>query len=191
MPIILCVHRCLQLLTAIQYIMITICFILLIAFTVHICFYTFTLHAFRVETESPLLSNTTILAYFLTSGTPCKKKAIITWVMFCLSFSCCLILFKSSNDKTDYAELLFPQRQPKPNASFPQNKSPQLNRRHPVMQEEIIPPALPYRPNDLLDSTVPSPNSQPNRLYPCLKEEFSDITSPPPTMVIMTRLFLK
>ncbi|GAA6221554.1 hematopoietic SH2 domain-containing protein [Lates japonicus] len=91
---------------------------------------------------------------------------------------------QSSNDKTDYAELLFPQRQPKPNVSFPQNKSPQLNRSHPVMQEEIIPPALPYRPNDLLDSAVLSPNSQPNRLYPCLKEEFSNITSPPLTMPV-------
>ncbi|XP_022615289.1 hematopoietic SH2 domain-containing protein homolog isoform X1 [Seriola dumerili] len=87
---------------------------------------------------------------------------------------------QSSNDKTDYAELLFPQRHPKPNASLPQNNFLQLNRSHPESQEESTPPALPYRPTNLINSTVQFPSSQPNRLYPSLNEEFPHVASPLP-----------
>ncbi|KAM4629031.1 hematopoietic SH2 domain-containing protein homolog [Polymixia lowei] len=82
-----------------------------------------------------------------------------------------------STDKTDYAELLFTQRQP-----MNSNTSPNKN----------ILPALPYRPTTLRDSAVPSPivtktpavfNSQPNRLYPSLDDELSHFSSNNPAML--------
>ncbi|XP_040897200.1 hematopoietic SH2 domain-containing protein homolog [Toxotes jaculatrix] len=95
---------------------------------------------------------------------------------------------QSSNDKTDYAELLFPQRPPKPNASLIHHDTVELSRTPPVSQEEIIPPALPYRPYNLSTSAVLSPSSQPDRLYPCLEEEFPQPASTlPPTPVPFTR----
>lgn len=111
-------------------------------------------------------------------------ETITEWIMFCLLFS---LLCKSSNDRTDYAELLFPQRHPKPNASLPQNNSQQLNRSLPESQEDGIPPALPYRPTNLHNSPAQFPSSQPNRLYPNLKEEYPQKVSPlPATKVILT-----
>uniref|UniRef100_UPI0037E709C0 hematopoietic SH2 domain-containing protein homolog n=1 Tax=Semicossyphus pulcher TaxID=241346 RepID=UPI0037E709C0 len=90
---------------------------------------------------------------------------------------------QSSNDKTDYAELLFPQKHPNPNTSLPPkislhpNSSPQISRGG-------VPPALPYRPNNL---KPPAALFQ-GRLYPCLEEEFPHVTSPfPDTPVPMAR----
>ncbi|XP_026160810.1 hematopoietic SH2 domain-containing protein homolog isoform X2 [Mastacembelus armatus] len=79
-----------------------------------------------------------------------------------------------SNDKADYAELLFPQRHQSPNTSLLPNNSMQTTKRNTVLLEDI-PPALPYRPNNLT-------NSQPNRLYPSLDDNFPHCNSPlPPT----------
>ncbi|XP_047442325.1 hematopoietic SH2 domain-containing protein homolog [Mugil cephalus] len=92
-----------------------------------------------------------------------------------------------SNDKCDYAELLHP---PRPSGS---NKTSQPdNSQLPSSNEDIsqgnIPPALPFRPDNLMDSTVLTPNCQPNRLYPNLREEFQCINSPvPATPVPMIR----
>ncbi|KAM4548190.1 hematopoietic SH2 domain-containing protein homolog isoform 2-T2 [Odontesthes bonariensis] len=91
---------------------------------------------------------------------------------------------QSSNDRTDYAELLFPQKHPTSNSSSLQNYSPLPSTSHQVSQDDVR-PALPYRPNNLMNSTVQSPNSQPNRLYPCLEDH---IASPlPATPVPKTR----
>ncbi|XP_072245691.1 hematopoietic SH2 domain-containing protein homolog isoform X2 [Leuresthes tenuis] len=91
---------------------------------------------------------------------------------------------QSSNDRTDYAELLFPWKHPTSNSSSQQNYSPLPSTSHKVSQDDVR-PALPYRPNNWMNSTAPSPNSQPNRLYPCLEDH---ITSPlPATPVPKTR----
>lgn len=45
----------------------------------------------------------------------------------------------------------------------------QPKKSEPVPQQET-PSALPDRPNNLMDSAVPSPNIQPARLYPSLDE---------------------
>lgn len=82
---------------------------------------------------------------------------------------------QTSNDHTDYAELLFPQRHQNHNTSWPPNNVSLPNVNHPVSQENI-PPALPYRPNNLRNSAVPSPN----RLYPDLEEECPHDNSPLP-----------
>ncbi|XP_044056275.1 hematopoietic SH2 domain-containing protein homolog isoform X3 [Siniperca chuatsi] len=87
------------------------------------------------------------------------------------------------NDKTDYAELLFPQRHPNPNTSLLPNNSLHASVSHPISQEDI-PPALPHRPNDLRNSAILSPN----RLYPSLEEEFPHLISPLKAMPVpMTR----
>ncbi|XP_070764955.1 hematopoietic SH2 domain-containing protein homolog [Enoplosus armatus] len=90
---------------------------------------------------------------------------------------------QTSNDKTDYAELLFPQRHPNPNTSLLPNIFLHPSVSHPISPEDV-PPALPYRPNIMRNSAVLSPN----RLYPSLEEEFTHVTSPyPATPVPMTR----
>ncbi|KAK2835565.1 hypothetical protein Q5P01_016049 [Channa striata] len=94
---------------------------------------------------------------------------------------------QSSNDKTDYAELLFPKRVPNSNASSPQNNPLQPVKSRPISQEDV-PPALPYRPTNLLISTTLPASSRPNRLYPNLEDEISHVTSPhPATPVPMSR----
>lgn len=82
---------------------------------------------------------------------------------------------QTSNDQTDYAELLFPQRHQSYNTNLPPNSLLLPSMNHPVSQEEI-PPALPYRPNNLGNSAVRSPN----RLYPNLEEECPHDNSPLP-----------
>ncbi|KAM9357535.1 hematopoietic SH2 domain-containing protein homolog [Symphorus nematophorus] len=92
---------------------------------------------------------------------------------------------QSSDDKTDYAELLFPQRHH--NTSLLPNNSLLPSLSQPISPEDI-PPALPYRPNNLRNSTIMSPNSPPTRLYPSLEEEYPHATSPlPATPVAMAR----
>lgn len=115
----------------------------------------------------------------------CTMQKETTQNEFCsVFFSLCLTLCKSSHDKTDYAELLFSKRLLNPNASSLQNNSLQPSQSHPVSQEDI-PPALPYRPNHLVNSAVLPPSSQPNRLYPNLESEFPNAPPPLPTMVII------
>ncbi|XP_041863225.1 hematopoietic SH2 domain-containing protein homolog isoform X2 [Melanotaenia boesemani] len=87
-----------------------------------------------------------------------------------------------SNDKSDYAELLFPSRHPASDNDFLQNSSPPPSTSQPVSEDS--PPALPYRPNNLMDPKVLSPNSQPNRVYPCLEEEFGHVSSPLSAMAV-------
>lgn len=79
---------------------------------------------------------------------------------------------KTSNDKTDYAELLFPQRHLNPKASLPPDQVLLPSVSQPVSPEDI-PPALPYRPNNLRHSAVLTPN----RLYPSLEEGYPHVTS--------------
>lgn len=79
---------------------------------------------------------------------------------------------QASNDKTDYAELLFPHRHLNRNASWLPNKPLHPSISHPTSAEDS-PPALPCRPNNLRNSAVLSPN----RLYPSL-EGFPHVTSP-------------
>ncbi|XP_029939245.1 hematopoietic SH2 domain-containing protein homolog [Salarias fasciatus] len=84
-----------------------------------------------------------------------------------------------SNDMTNYAELLFPQKHPKPNSSLPPNNLLFPHTSHQAAaeeEEEEIPPALPYRPTNLISSEVLSPN----RLYPCLDVEFTQPAIPLP-----------
>ncbi|XP_035031676.1 hematopoietic SH2 domain-containing protein homolog [Hippoglossus stenolepis] len=87
---------------------------------------------------------------------------------------------QSSNDKSDYAELLFPQRRPKPNPSL-QHNSLQLNVSPPEPPEEILPPAPPSRPDNRWSTAVPVPSSQQNYPYSCL--QFSHNTSQLPAMI--------
>lgn len=94
-----------------------------------------------------------------------KKRTITNCSGFI--FSLCLILRKASNDQTDYAELLFPQRHP--NTSLRPNNSLLPSPSHPISQEDI-PPALPYRPNNLRNSAVLSASSQSNRLNLTVEE---------------------
>ncbi|KAM3619552.1 uncharacterized protein V6R79_010046 [Siganus canaliculatus] len=81
-----------------------------------------------------------------------------------------------SNDQTDYAELLFPQRMNHNSGLLP-NNTWLPNASHPTSPKDI-PPALPYRPNDLVNPAALYP-SQTNRLYPSL-EEYPHIPSPLP-----------
>ncbi|KAF3690950.1 Hematopoietic SH2 domain-containing protein -like protein [Channa argus] len=83
---------------------------------------------------------------------------------------------QSSNDETDYAELLLPRSHQNPNTSSLQNNSLQPNKSHPISQKDI-PPALPYRPNNLLISTLLPASSRPNKLYPNLEDEIPHGTS--------------
>lgn len=89
---------------------------------------------------------------------------------------------QTSNDKTDYAELLFPLRHPNRNTNLLPNNFPPPNVSRQISDEDI-PPALPYRPDNLRNSAVLSPS----KLYPSL-EGYPCATSPPPaTPVPMTR----
>uniref|UniRef100_A0A3P8NEB9 Hematopoietic SH2 domain containing n=2 Tax=Astatotilapia calliptera TaxID=8154 RepID=A0A3P8NEB9_ASTCA len=92
---------------------------------------------------------------------------------------------QASNDKTDYAELLFCSRGPDSRASLPPNnfQVPSIN---PPGSREDIPPALPHRPNYLGNSPILPPKSQTNRLYPSLEDEFQHNTSPPPALPVPT-----
>ncbi|XP_023195054.1 hematopoietic SH2 domain-containing protein [Xiphophorus maculatus] len=86
---------------------------------------------------------------------------------------------KSSADRTDYAEILFSQRPRSYTTSLLPNNLRQSNPSHPQLADEI-PPALPYRPNNLRNSVLFLPNSQPNKLYPSLEDDFQHFTSPLP-----------
>lgn len=115
--------------------------------------------------------------YLLICSTPKQSQNGSCFVSFSL-------LYKSSNAQTDYAELLFPQRHPKPSVTVPQNNSTQqLNRSLPEPQVDGIPPALPYRPTNLLHSPTQFPGSQSNRLYPNLKEEYPHMAAPLPVIL--------
>lgn len=92
---------------------------------------------------------------------------------------------QATNDKVDYAELLFPQRRLTSKSISPPNNSLQPIKSHAVSQEDI-PPALPHRPNNLWPSVAPPPNSQPSRLYPSLEEQCSFVISSPPDMPVPT-----
>ncbi|XP_029988408.1 hematopoietic SH2 domain-containing protein homolog [Sphaeramia orbicularis] len=92
---------------------------------------------------------------------------------------------QATNDKVDYAELLFPQRRLTPNSISPPNNSIQPIKSHPVSQEDV-PPALPHRPTNLRHSVALFPNSQPGRLYPSLEEQCSFVFSSPPDMPVPT-----
>ncbi|XP_042337031.1 hematopoietic SH2 domain-containing protein homolog [Plectropomus leopardus] len=80
---------------------------------------------------------------------------------------------QTSNDKTDYAELLFPQRHQNPNTRWLPNNPLHPSVGQPASPEDI-PPALPYRPNNFRNPADLSLN----RLYPNLEEEFPNVTSP-------------
>ncbi|KAM4738726.1 hematopoietic SH2 domain-containing protein homolog [Anableps anableps] len=86
---------------------------------------------------------------------------------------------KTSDDCVDYAELLFSQRSRSYTTSVLPNNLRQPTLRHPEPVDKI-PPALPYRPNNLRNSALIFPTSQPNRLYPCLDEDFKYVTAPLP-----------
>lgn len=84
---------------------------------------------------------------------------------------------QSSNDMTNYAELLFPQKHPKTNSSLhPNNLLFPGTSHQAAAEEEDIPPALPYRPTNLTSSTALSPN----KLYPCLDVELTQPATPLP-----------
>lgn len=86
---------------------------------------------------------------------------------------------QESSEERNYAELLFSQRPRSYTTSVLPNNLRQPTPSHPEPEVEI-PPALPYRPNNLRNSTFILPNSQPNRLYPGLEESFHPVTAPPP-----------
>ncbi|KAM6921123.1 hematopoietic SH2 domain-containing protein homolog [Xenentodon cancila] len=81
---------------------------------------------------------------------------------------------QSTNDYTNYAELLFSRRHPNSTAALPPNSHTPPNKSHPVEQDDI-PPAIPSRPSHLRTSAVPSPNSKQNMLYPDLKDELQHV----------------
>nr|XP_046246965.1 hematopoietic SH2 domain-containing protein homolog [Scatophagus argus] len=85
---------------------------------------------------------------------------------------------QASNDKTDYAELLFPERHPRHNTSLQTNGLLLPSTNHPASQEDA-PPALPYRANSPRNSAVLSPDSRTSRIYPSLEEEYPNLPSPP------------
>ncbi|XP_022075563.1 hematopoietic SH2 domain-containing protein homolog [Acanthochromis polyacanthus] len=90
-----------------------------------------------------------------------------------------------SSENIDYAELLFPQRLPTSNTRLPPNNSPSMT---PPVSQEDVPPAIPYRPENLDSPTVLLPNSQPNRLYPRLEDGSRHVNAPlPATPVPKTR----
>ncbi|XP_031719998.1 hematopoietic SH2 domain-containing protein homolog [Anarrhichthys ocellatus] len=84
---------------------------------------------------------------------------------------------QTSNDKSDYADLLFPQRHPNPNTSWLPTNPLHPSIGHPTSQEQI-PPALPYRPNDLKNAAV----RYPNNLYPNLEAEIPRVLFPLPVL---------
>ncbi|XP_054876566.1 hematopoietic SH2 domain-containing protein homolog [Poeciliopsis prolifica] len=86
---------------------------------------------------------------------------------------------QSSANSIDYAELLFSQRPRSYSTSVLPSNLRQPNPSQPQQADEL-PPALPYRPNNLRNSALFLPNSQPNRLYPSLEEDFQHFTSPLP-----------
>ena len=110
--------------------------------------------------------NNTIFVYLLTTFTLCKNKNKNDHVLS-VSLSG-RILCKSSNEKSDYAELLFPQRRPQPNTSM-QHNSLQLNVSPPQPPEEFIPPPRPSRPDKPRNSAVLVPSSEQNYPYSCLQ----------------------
>lgn len=118
----------------------------------------------------------------------CTIQKMITQLDVCfISFSLCLILIKSSKDKIDYAELLFTPKHPSPNISLQQHGFVNPSMNHPQSQDDI-PPALPYRPNNMVNSAVSPPNvtkmsAESNRLYPSLDHEFTNIPSSLPVQV--------
>ncbi|XP_058494490.1 hematopoietic SH2 domain-containing protein homolog isoform X1 [Solea solea] len=75
-----------------------------------------------------------------------------------------------STDLTNYAELLLPERHLRPDDSLLQSNSMQLNWQNKESQEDVNRPALPYRPQNLVNSAVLPPNNKPNKHYPDLKE---------------------
>ncbi|XP_059197825.1 hematopoietic SH2 domain-containing protein homolog [Centropristis striata] len=82
---------------------------------------------------------------------------------------------QTSNDNTDYAELLFPNRHPNTNTRLQPNNCLHPSVSHPTSQQDV-PPALPHRRNKPRSSPVLSPN----RLYPALEEEFPTVVTPTP-----------
>ncbi|XP_037530597.1 hematopoietic SH2 domain-containing protein homolog [Nematolebias whitei] len=85
-----------------------------------------------------------------------------------------------SNSNADYAQL-FTHRDLSTNTGSPTKdpSKPNLNQSQPEPEDEI-PPAIPYRPNNLTDSTILLPNSNPSRLYPTLEVELHHVPSPTP-----------
>ena len=97
------------------------------------------------------------------------------------SFSVSLLISKVSKDGADYAELLFPQRQPWNCNNV--NILPHPHNNSQVKPQDDMPPALPHRPTALGASAIPSPNltktpavtkSQPSTLYPSLEDHLSN-----------------
>uniref|UniRef100_A0A3B3YRY8 SH2 domain-containing protein n=1 Tax=Poecilia mexicana TaxID=48701 RepID=A0A3B3YRY8_9TELE len=86
---------------------------------------------------------------------------------------------QSSADRIDYAELLFSQRPRSYSTSVLPNNLRQPNQSQPQPANEL-PPALPHRPNNLRNSALFLPNSQPNRLYPSLEEDLQHFAAPLP-----------
>ncbi|KAK5870230.1 hypothetical protein PBY51_024883 [Eleginops maclovinus] len=86
---------------------------------------------------------------------------------------------QGSNDKCDYAELLFPQKPVSTHINWIENNSLPPSVTLPPSEEDV-PPALPYRPDCFKNSAVLSPN----RLYPNLKEEFPCGSPPLPSLPV-------
>lgn len=76
---------------------------------------------------------------------------------------------KTSSEGSDYADLLFPQRQSNHQASLQPVDSSHRGLSHQSSQEDA-PPALPYLPSSLNTFAAVTPDSQPHRLYPSLPE---------------------
>ncbi|XP_013869620.1 hematopoietic SH2 domain-containing protein homolog [Austrofundulus limnaeus] len=90
---------------------------------------------------------------------------------------------QASNSYADYAQIQFPNKHLASNSDSPTKEPPQPSLSQPEPEpepEDEIPPALPFRPNDLRDSTVLLPNSRLSRLYPSLELEFPHVASLPP-----------
>lgn len=102
---------------------------------------------------------------------------------------CEVLTVPCGQGKTDYADLLFPLKHSSPNTNSLQNNyMTACSMTHPQSQKDI-PPALPYRPNNLGNPAVPplngmkmsaDPAGQPNQLYPSLDDDLSNVTSPLP-----------
>lgn len=100
--------------------------------------------------------------------------------LLCFFIFLCLVPWKTSNEKSDYAELLFPQKHQ--NTTVQPNNSLFLSPSHSDSQEEN-PPALPCRPDNLRNSAALPPNSQSSQLYPNIEDMTPHFTSPLPAMV--------
>ncbi|KAK5602379.1 hypothetical protein CRENBAI_012936 [Crenichthys baileyi] len=87
---------------------------------------------------------------------------------------------QSSEHHVNYEELLVTQRPRSYTTSVLPNNLQQPTPSHPEPVDQT-PPALPHRPNHLMNSAISFPNSQPNRLYPCLEEGVKHSTAPLPT----------